>query len=217
MKELRHLHISCTRGSMSIGSHQIKLQTLENIWFEDWIRIDTVNFSNLHTSSIEENVTYSLDSMANLTSLQTLYIDLRGNLMLTIKPLWSCKLLKSFWVEGNMKDPSELENLPDSVTDLKLHKSKFTQDPMPTLERLSNLTTLSLWRTYMAKKMVCSHDRFPSLQYLVLPDFPNLEEWQVEEGAMPSLKGLKIRECEMLKMVSEGVKCIPRIPAIYDV
>lgn len=136
--------------------------------------------------------------------------------MPTIKPLRSCKRLKVLRLYGEIKDPSELESIPDSVTDLVLYKSGFTQDPMPTLETLSNLTTLHLFDMYSGKKMVYSHDGFPSLQFLSLKYCRNLKEWQVEDSALSSLKGLKIEFCYNLKMVPERLKSIPPIPAIYN-
>lgn len=63
--------------------------------------------------------------------------------------------------------------------------------------------------------MVRSRDRFPGLQFLVLRRLRCLEEWKVEEGALSSLKGLTIQDCNKLKMVSQRLQCIPRIPAPY--
>ncbi|KAL1819820.1 hypothetical protein ACET3Z_014689 [Daucus carota] len=81
------------------------------------------------------------------------------------------------------------------------------EDPMPTLERLSNLIGLDLDTVYMGKKMVCNNDALPCLKYLILRNFHNLEEWLVEDGALSSLKNFESSGCNKLK------KCpVKRVP-----
>lgn len=64
---------------------------------------------------------------------------------------------------------------------------------MPILESFTNLTALYLdMGAYMEEKMACGYDAFPSLQYFKLRYLPNLEEWQIEDGALPSLKGFNM-------------------------
>ena len=56
--------------------------------------------------------------------------------------------------------------------------------------------------------MVCSERGFPLLQSLLLSKMYYLEEWRVEEGAMPSLCRLEIEFCSQLKMVPDGLRFI---------
>lgn len=223
LKQLRHLIFAPSRMSLNISSHQTKLHTVRTIGYENWIHIDTVKFTNLHTLSItdasmedQEGVVYTLDSIANLTSLQTFDLELRTIAIPTIKPLSCCKHLKNVFLWGKMKDPWQLRFLPDSVTNLRLIGCEFTQDPMPALESLLNLTTLYVEKIYAGEKMVCSQDSFSSLQYFKIEDLCNLKEWQVEDGALSSLKGFQIDYCYKLKIVPQQLKCIPPIPEIYD-
>lgn len=82
-----------------------------------------------------------LESIINLTSLQTFEICLYRTVIPTIKPQWSCDRNVSLW--GTIKGPLELSFLPHSVlTDLTLVESKSTEDPMSTLGSLPNLTAL---------------------------------------------------------------------------
>ncbi|KAL1819784.1 hypothetical protein DCAR_0416098 [Daucus carota subsp. sativus] len=221
LKELRHLHFSqgLLRWRLNIGKHQTKIQTLRTIGYEDWIQIDSTNLPNLHTLGIRvdsaEGNAYSLDSVANLGSLQIFILEFRSNILPTIKPLSLCKRLKKVYLYGKIRVTLELLFLPDSVTNLSLHSTEFTEDPMPTLGSISNLTVLELYGVYMGKKMVCGHDAFPSLQFLKVKDLPNLEEWQVDDGAMPSLKGFQIEACEKLKMIPSRITCVPPIPVTY--
>ncbi|XP_074332781.1 putative disease resistance RPP13-like protein 3 [Apium graveolens] len=214
LHELRHLHIDVT-GSLNIGTHQTKLQTLLRISCKEWMKIDTVNLTNLHTLCIyaeeeedeedeeeEEAYSYTLESVANLTSLQTFTLFFGGVEIPTLKPLSSCNCLKSVYLHGILKDPSELCHLPDSITELSLRCNEFTEDPMPTLGSLSNLTALHMgYDVYRGNKMVCSENGFPSLQILILEELKELEELQVGDGAFPSLKQFRRVGCIELKNI----------------
>lgn len=223
LKELRHIVLRFfyfrrrAIGFYHIKSHLKKLQTLGTIWYDDWLRIDTVNLTSLGTLVISNPSTqeygYALDSLANLTSLHTFII--KCNAIPTIKPLSFCKRLKKVFLFGTMKDPSDLNFLPNSVTHLTLLRSEFIQDPMPALESLLNLIGLDLNNVYMGDKMVCTQDAFPCLQYLNLRSHPSLEEWIVEDESLPSLKGFNIDSCEKLKMVPQRFKGVAPIPEVF--
>ncbi|XP_074338055.1 disease resistance protein RPP13-like [Apium graveolens] len=203
LHELRHLHIKI-RGSLNIGTHQTKLQTLGRISCKEWMKIDTVNLTNLHTLCMYgdryQSNSYTLESVANLTSLQTFTLWINVEIP-TLKPLSSCNRLKSVDLSGILKDPSELRHLPDSITDLSLRESKFTEDPMPTLGSLSNLTALRLDNVYRGNKMVCRPNAFPCLEILKLLFFSNLEELEAGDGAFPSLRQFQTVDCIKLKNI----------------
>ncbi|KAF3966792.1 hypothetical protein CMV_009137 [Castanea mollissima] len=80
----------------------------------------------------------------------------------------------------------EAHQFPPNLAKLTLSNTRLGEDPMPTLEKLPNLKILCLesW-CFIGKDMVCSEGGFPLLQYLLL-DKLYLEEWRVEEGAMPN-------------------------------
>ncbi|WOH13477.1 hypothetical protein DCAR_0832987 [Daucus carota subsp. sativus] len=215
LPELRHMYNIFIKisGRLNIGSHQTKLHSLYGIELEEWVKIDTANFTNLRTLSIQNNLVvkkdkgggggYSLESIANLTNLQTFRLWLSTDAVIpTMKSLSSMNRLKSIELWGVIEDPSELRFLPDSVTDLTLYGSGLTEDPMPSLGNLPNLTALQLdIGVYEGNKMVCSKNAFPSLQILRLENLPNLKELQVEEGALPCLKSFQAVECEELKKI----------------
>ena len=97
------------------------------------------------------------------------------------------------------------DQFPPNLTKLTLNISYLQEDPMPTLEKLSNLRCLSLnLNAYVGKEMVCSaltpkhHPmRLEAAIAVVVAVFLNsflflygihtLEEWIVEGGAIPSL------------------------------
>ncbi|TYG47629.1 hypothetical protein E1A91_D11G343900v1 [Gossypium mustelinum] len=77
---------------------------------------------------------------------------------------------------------------------------------MPTLEKLPNLRVLEFEGIFKGKEMFCSAQGFPRLESLSLWSLHNLEEWKVDEGAMPSR--LEIGKCGNLKMLPERLRFI---------
>ncbi|WOG87338.1 hypothetical protein DCAR_0206562 [Daucus carota subsp. sativus] len=214
LHELRYLDMHIT-GSLNIGSRQTKLHTLCWIDRNQMLQIDVVKLTNLHTLCIqiqkekEKGVYggYTLKSIGKLKSLRTLIIFSPYTSIPTTKPLSSCSRLKSITLSGPIEDPSELSSLPDSVMNLKLTRSAFTEDQMPNLGNLSNLTALELDRVYEGKEIVCGYKAFPSLQILRLHRLPNLEEVKVEDGALPSLKSFQTIDCGKLKRIPLQLEC----------
>lgn len=96
-----------------------------------------------------------------------------------------------------------------SLTKLTLRSSKLNEDPITTLEKLPNLQTLILRNNAFAgNEICCSSQGFPCLTILELQGLTDLEDWKIEEGAMPNLYCLKIDECINLRMIPEGIKFI---------
>ncbi|XP_078161816.1 disease resistance protein RPP13-like [Carex rostrata] len=89
------------------------------------------------------------------------------------------------------------------VMDIKLFA--LEEDPMPQLEKLPNLRVLNIYEASMeaadGKQMICSRGGFGRLQQLRLGVI-DLEEWKIEEGAMPMLNQLKLN-CWSMKIVPD--------------
>lgn len=95
------------------------------------------------------------------------------------------------------------------LTKLTLRSSKLREDPMATLEKLPNLHILILRKNaFVGNEICCSSQGFPSLTILELQGLTDLDNWRIEEGAMPNLYCLKIDECIKLRMVPEGIRFI---------
>ncbi|KAL7206865.1 hypothetical protein ACSBR2_019550 [Camellia fascicularis] len=125
------------------------------------------------------------------------------------------------------------DQFPPNLTGLSLWNTKLEEDPMPTLEKLPNLRTLFLWNSYIGKEMVCSFapssisggggggyggcdgGGFPKLKSLELQFLGNLEEWRVEQGAMPCLFHLIIIECPKLKEIPDGLRFITTLRELH--
>ena len=80
---------------------------------------------------------------------------------------------------------------------------------MPSLEMLHSLMILNLgFRFYSGKNLFCSAQGFCRLEILKLDVKDELEELQVEEGAMPRLRGLSIPKNSCLRF-PERFRSIP--------
>uniref|UniRef100_A0A7N2LLN3 NB-ARC domain-containing protein n=1 Tax=Quercus lobata TaxID=97700 RepID=A0A7N2LLN3_QUELO len=112
--------------------------------------------------------------------------------------------LSDLYLFGRLLKPSIIVNitgLPQSLTELTLSASQLSNDPLPELEKFYNLKSLSFYSgSYIGKRMVCSNGGFRQLLFLKFFLLHELEEWTVEEQAMPNLKRLEIRSCKRLKV-----------------
>ncbi|KAF2310195.1 hypothetical protein GH714_007152 [Hevea brasiliensis] len=82
---------------------------------------------------------------------------------------------------------------------------------MGILEKLRNLRFLQLNHSYEGSKMVCSAHGFPQLETLIFASLCELEEWEIEEGAMPYLMTLQLMNLNYLMMIPEGLKSVTAI------
>lgn len=189
---------------------------------EDEFHNDTINLTNLLELCIvegedEEEKVYSLWSLANLTCLQRLSLCFGYCNISTLQPLLSCKHLKSVWLNCKIEIVAELSFLPESITDLILTASYFTEDPMPTLGRLPNLAVLVLDQcAFVGEKMVCSAKLFPCLQFLKLGTLLYLEEFQVDDRALPSLRAFQTNDINLRDKILQRVTSLPPKPPFWN-
>jgi hypothetical protein len=107
--------------------------------------------------------------------------------------------LSSLRLFGQLEYTLHERLLPQSLTDLTLSASKLSADSMPELQNLPMLKSLCFYAdSYIEKKMVCAPGGFLQLQVLRFWNLENLEEWDVMEGAMPSLMEFEVRFCTNL-------------------
>ncbi|XP_078153425.1 putative disease resistance RPP13-like protein 3 [Carex rostrata] len=105
----------------------------------------------------------------------------------------------------NEKAP-DVVMLPPHLINLVIQNCLFQQDVMPVLENLQCLKSLTLWRVSKTnRKMRCSAKGFNQLEQLWLISITVLEDWELEEGAMPILKKLWIGGCKEL-CVPQGLR-----------
>ncbi|XP_027118892.1 putative disease resistance protein At1g50180 [Coffea arabica] len=126
-----------------------------------------------------------------------------------IRRLFSCHVLDTLQIEGHIGKMSDIGTISGRFTEIVLNGSELDQDPMPTLENLPNLRILVLEvEAYLGKKLHCSDTGFPELRSLKLSKLYNLEEWEVDEGALQKLSTLEVSMCRRIKKLPQGLQSI---------
>ncbi|GAB4837393.1 hypothetical protein Ancab_039595 [Ancistrocladus abbreviatus] len=144
----------------------------------------------------------------NLVNLKLQWIS--GVKLKSMEPLHKyCHRLKKLTLLGRVGEDSQLQ-FPPSLVKLALRNSELNlYDPMVAAGRLDYLKFLCLGNgAYRGTKMICNSHAFRHLEELHLLDLDDLEEWWLEEGAMPQLKKLLLFRCRRLERLPQGLKSI---------
>ncbi|KAM4099162.1 hypothetical protein ACJW30_07G135000 [Castanea mollissima] len=190
MKQLKHLYLPydyrvCSKLELANLSY---LQTLVNvqpktIQIPTWFKLNRLRVLKVRNNKRAQ------DAMQILIS--------------------SCPHIEKLNLWYHTQKLPEAHQFPPNLAKLTLVNTYLKEDPMPTLEKLPNLKILRLSSlSFIGKDMVCSEGGFPLLQYLLLDPLVDLEEWRVEEGAMPSLCHLIIDKCYYLKTIPDGLRFV---------
>ncbi|OMO76506.1 Disease resistance protein [Corchorus olitorius] len=164
----------------------------------------------------------TVNSLIELQRLRSLHMDffsIDGVVIPNLEPLSGCHRLTKLLLRGRIQEEDGphsshpvLKFLPQNITKLTLEQSMMWVDPMAELGKLQHLRILRLKnKSYSGTKLVCSANGFPQLDYLELLELDNLEEWVIEEGAMPRLRSFRLTWCWNLRMLPEGLRYITTI------
>lgn len=113
--------------------------------------------------------------------------------------------------EGALKDSPLFQTAGKNLYSLSISWSQMTEDLLPSLSQLSNLTDLMLTRAYNGKKMIFLAEWFPKLKNLRLRDLPNLEVLEMKKGAMMSLEILTLVNLESMVEVPPGIEFLAHV------
>ncbi|XP_078153973.1 putative disease resistance RPP8-like protein 2 isoform X1 [Carex rostrata] len=95
--------------------------------------------------------------------------------------------------------------LPPHLIYLGIFSCRFQQDVISVLENLYCLKHLELQNVQTNRKMKSSAKGFKQLEKLWLYYVTVLEDWEIEEGAMPILREIRISNCQEL-CVPQGLR-----------
>ena len=125
--------------------------------------------------------------------------------------------LHRVFFNGRIQFPQPLQyQWPSRLSILNLLRTKLDQDLLPSLGRLGNLRVLNLgFNSYHGTEMICHRDSFPQLQTLSFGSLTRLEEWKLDDGAMPCLRSLKIIRCEKLMKLPQGLKSLADLEELF--
>lgn len=105
----------------------------------------------------------------------------------------------------------KLEKVPpwfhslQSLTQLSLHSSRLSEDPIPRIQTLANLGQLALNNAYTGDPL-CFSTGFNKLTVLYIQNLPQLKKIIIKKGAMPGLLTMRLHNCMELKMVPHGIE-----------
>ncbi|KAM7466517.1 hypothetical protein LguiB_014079 [Lonicera macranthoides] len=234
IRQLQHLYLPYNDGNMTpiFKSSKLQLDSLSNL--ETLVNYDTswcdgkglfklINLRKLKAllnglEEVEQNINYLSCTAAK--HMRYSYLSIHGHDLdfdsekghIILIKILSCDRLHHLEInEGICKTLSGCDddlNFSKSLTTLTLYNFPLEEDPMPTLEKLPNLQSLSLEDAFEGKIMVCSDKGFLRLKSLKLEGLKYFDNWKVENGAMPKLSQLKFRNCKSLKTVPDGLRFI---------
>ncbi|XWS42109.1 hypothetical protein CRYUN_Cryun17cG0140600 [Craigia yunnanensis] len=218
MVHLRHLLLYTPFDSPD--SWHLRMDTLCNLqslpyieagsWIDDGGLANMTNLRQLGIDGLSrEQVTSVISTMERLQDLQSLSLLLISELEMfpTLTGLSQCEHLQKLCFYGKMEKLPDPQEFPPNLIKLTLYNSQLQRDSITKLERLPNLEMLVLGDgSYNWRDMIFSSESFPKLEILRLHLLKELEEWIIEEKAMPKLKHLVINRCEKLKKIPDGLK-----------
>ncbi|XVF83771.1 hypothetical protein PTKIN_Ptkin16aG0519400 [Pterospermum kingtungense] len=161
-----------------------------------------------------EDVEPILKAVVQSNHFQSLHMRLLSSAYSDLEPLSQCHHLSKLFLKGKMKeDPrhhhhNALKFVPPNIVKLTLDGSEVKlHDPMAVLEKLPHLRILRLWNSsYIGSKLKCSANGFPQLHSFEMILLKKLEEWEIEEGAMPRLRSLRLSCVDKLRKFPEGLR-----------
>ncbi|OMO79392.1 NB-ARC domain-containing protein [Corchorus capsularis] len=215
LDQLRHLYLPkrCSKRT------KLKLGTLEDLQ-----RLVNFNTKNCYVKDL-----HSMKELRELSISRHLILHEDASISEHLKSLsiWSpepidpkhlTQLLLDCVNVSELRVTVEIRKLPEhfseSLSLLYLTGSELDEDPMPTLEKLPNLKLLELKKAFTRREIWCSAQGFPQLESLMLIANYNLEEWNMDEGAMQKLHHLEIVDCRRMKTLPVGLIYIPTLQEV---
>nr|XP_027123064.1 disease resistance protein RPP8-like [Coffea arabica] len=217
LESLRHLYADEMECDVPLKIEGLRnLQTLSGIRFEDVMHNDMITLTSLQKLGIvvnDRSEIYKLCMhLSEVGSLKTLRLcrysgtpESQGGLS-KLRHVTELKL--SNWT---MLPP----DFPPNLSRLSLKNIFLEDDPMPVLEKLGQLSFLKIKVAFVGPQhMVISRHGFHQLKFLELNHLVVLYEIKVEEGALPQLQCLRIRDCDRLWELPEELKHISTLDTL---
>ncbi|KAL4625318.1 hypothetical protein ACB092_05G016600 [Castanea dentata] len=212
-KNLQHLYLNENNFDTSFkniyGRSAIILQTLSGLFIGNKSVVRSYLHAILHLRKLKLTFYSKLagglaDWISKLKTLRSLKLrsidEFDRPSTLELGSLETHHELLELYLLGHLPRTIDVCLFPPNLKVLTLSASKLKQDPMPMLGKLCHLYCLKLFRnSYVGERMTCHAGEFLELRILKLWMLEDLEEWDVNEGALPRLRELEIRGCNKLK------------------
>ncbi|TXG70934.1 hypothetical protein EZV62_005869 [Acer yangbiense] len=212
MENLRHLYmntLTCT-GKLRIDTLE-NLQTLYWIHIDNWKVKNSGNLVNLRKLGVAvysgSDLNRLFNSIAELECLESLQL-VSFNTDIHLPSLPTLSMLRSvnkLCLEGRIRMLPTPDEFPPNITQLTLHRSFLSVNPMGVLKLLPKLSILRLMKqSYTVNQMTIYAGGFPLLNFLELESL-GLEHLTIQDGAMPRLKHFRITGCRWLECLPVGI------------
>ncbi|XP_027169319.1 putative disease resistance RPP13-like protein 3 [Coffea eugenioides] len=233
LESLRHLYAYDMECDVPLKIEGLRnLQTLSGIRFEDVMYNNMITLTSLQKLGIVVDDKSEIDKLcmhlSEVGSLKTLHLLFTGESEESEWPsldglskLHHVTELKLFTSQLASEDLIMLRlartmlppDFPPNLSRLSLKHVFLEDDPMPVLEKLGQLSFLKLELALVGPWRISRHG-FHQLKFLELSGLIDLKEIEVEEGALPQLRCLRIRECPDLAKLPEELKHISTLDAL---
>ncbi|MED6220944.1 hypothetical protein PIB30_049700 [Stylosanthes scabra] len=226
MVNLRHLLLYTPFDSPDSG--HLRLDTLTNLqslpyidagkWIEDGALAKMSNLRQLGIYELSGKMVNSVLSMVhsfhNLHSL-TLSLQSEEDEFPMFRQLSQCSHLEKLSLIGKITKLPDPHEFPPNLLKLTLHNSHLQKESIAKLERLPKLKMLILGKgAYNVQELSFNAEGFSQLNILRLIQLKELEEWTVEERALPRLEHMVIDGCEKLRRIPDGLKTLTSLKKI---
>lgn len=148
---------------------------------------------------------FSIEKMSQLRSLSITSIE--EDQIIDLELLSSAPpLLQRLYLTGPLERLPHWISSLHSLVRLSLRWSCLRNDPLESLQNLPNLLYLTLLQVHDGETMCFNSGGFQKLKVLLLVRLKELKSVKIENGAMPHIEELYIRNCKKLEMVPEGIE-----------
>ncbi|CDP19049.1 unnamed protein product [Coffea canephora] len=208
LESLRHLYAYDIECDVPLKIEGLRnLQTLSRIRFDDIMHNNMITLTSLQKLGILVDDRSEMDKLcmhlSEVGSLKTLHLycntESEWPSLDGLSKLHHVTELKLSGSALTMLPP----DFPPNLSRLSLKHTDLTDDPMPVLEKLGQLSFLKMKDAYKGPQLVISRHGFHQLKFLELNSLSGLEEIQGEEGALLQLRCLRIRKCRELRKLPE--------------
>ncbi|KAF7150901.1 hypothetical protein RHSIM_Rhsim02G0079100 [Rhododendron simsii] len=220
LRKLRHLIGNGVKIQGGIG-HLEELQTLKRIMANDDLIKELENLRQLRKLSIKdvkkEHAKALYTTVEKMNFLQFLKVEfIQGDTILDLHSLSSPpkSLQRLYFIDHLEMLPNWISRLHNLVS-LGLINSWLTgAHAIKALQALPNLIELIFYQWYDGEQLYFDVGGFPKLKRLTLQDLGRLNSVIIEEGGLPVLEDLVIRECPQLKEVPSGIRNLTKLKSL---
>jgi disease resistance protein RPM1 len=209
---IRRRGIKVPRGIRNL----IGLHVLQNVKATSETLCDIAALTELRKLGVDDVTSeHSLclrSAVLNMSNLVSLVIkSSNGNEVLPLEELCLPGTLSKLGLTGKLEKKGMPRILSswlhlNNLSHLDLTFSKLDECSFPNLMVLHNLCFLALYKAYDGKALFFSVQSFPSLRQLKILGASQLNQVEIEEGALGSLNKLRFSECPELKRLPQGIE-----------